>query len=383
MWKDLFHFTNREQRGILVLTALLISMIAAYYALPYLMQPKENVYPEEKEKIKKFTKLLNNREQQIQKRQQTTGNNNETPNYQELYDSLDLFRFNPNTITKNEWKKLGLNTEQIQNIANYLNSGGTFAKPDDLKKIYTLSDAQFQYLKPYIDIPKTKDTKQSHTSPPKKERSPDTLFHFDPNTLSKSQWKKLGIQDKIIETIHNYIKNGGRFYEPSDLKKIYGLDTSYYKKLKPYISIKKDTNREKKPKSPKIVELNTASQKKLINIYGIGDYYAKQIIEYRKVLGGYYTKRQLKEVDNFREKTYNQIKNKVKASQKGFEKININKQTVDELVKHPYINYYQAEQIKKLQEKHGKITEIDILKEKHIFSREKYNKIKYYIVVNK
>jgi len=43
------------------------------------------------------------------------------------------------------------------------------------------------------------------------------LFYFDPNTITGSEWKRLGLRDKTIKTIENYRIKGGRFYKPEDL----------------------------------------------------------------------------------------------------------------------------------------------------------------------
>ena len=40
------------------------------------------------------------------------------------------------------------------------------------------------------------------------------LFYFDPNTISTSDWKRLGLRDKTIKTIENYLSKGGHFYKP-------------------------------------------------------------------------------------------------------------------------------------------------------------------------
>ena len=37
------------------------------------------------------------------------------------------------------------------------------------------------------------------------------LFYFDPNTISTSDWKRLGLRDKTIKTIENYLSKGGHF----------------------------------------------------------------------------------------------------------------------------------------------------------------------------
>jgi hypothetical protein len=51
----------------------------------------------------------------------------------------------------------------------------------------------------------------------------ENLFRFDPNTLSIEGWKKLGVKEKVIQTIRHYIDKGGKFRRAEDLKRIYGL----------------------------------------------------------------------------------------------------------------------------------------------------------------
>ena len=63
------------------------------------------------------------------------------------------------------------------------------------------------------------------------------LFYFDPNVLPFEGWKKLGIREKTIGTIQNYLHKGGHFSKPEDLKKIYGIRADEYKRLEPYIRI--------------------------------------------------------------------------------------------------------------------------------------------------
>jgi competence protein ComEA len=45
-------------------------------------------------------------------------------------------------------------------------------------------------------------------------------FYFDPNTASSDDWKRLGLRDKTIHTIQNYLSKDGKFYKPKDIGKI-------------------------------------------------------------------------------------------------------------------------------------------------------------------
>ncbi len=63
------------------------------------------------------------------------------------------------------------------------------------------------------------------------------LFAFDPNTASKEQLISLGLTAKQAGNIMKYRDNGGRFAEPDDFRKMYGIRSMQYRILKPYISI--------------------------------------------------------------------------------------------------------------------------------------------------
>src|SRR6185295_7483228 len=63
------------------------------------------------------------------------------------------------------------------------------------------------------------------------------LFYFDPNTLDEGGWLKLGLKNKTIHTIQNFVSKGGHFYKPEDLKRIYGLHPDEFARLEPYVKI--------------------------------------------------------------------------------------------------------------------------------------------------
>src|SRR5436190_156422 len=61
------------------------------------------------------------------------------------------------------------------------------------------------------------------------------LFYFDPNNLDESGWRRLGVKDKTIATIQNYLSKGGKFRKPGDIDKIWGLDDETVQRLMPYV----------------------------------------------------------------------------------------------------------------------------------------------------
>jgi DNA uptake protein ComE-like DNA-binding protein len=70
--------------------------------------------------------------------------------------TVQLFEFNPNELSAEGWKKLGLRDKTVQTILHYREKGGRFRVPEDLKKIWGLSSTEANKLMPYVQIPELK-----------------------------------------------------------------------------------------------------------------------------------------------------------------------------------------------------------------------------------
>ena len=64
-----------------------------------------------------------------------------------------LSHFDPNTADSVALVTLGLRPKQAMSIVHYRNAGGRFRKKEDLKRIYTITEADYARLAPYISIP--------------------------------------------------------------------------------------------------------------------------------------------------------------------------------------------------------------------------------------
>ena len=111
-----------------------------------------------------------------------------------------------------------------------------------------------------------------------------------------------------------------------------------------------------------LVELNSADSLQRLEVYGIGSVFASRIIRYRKLLGGYYSVSQLKEVYGMREENYQTIAKFFTVDPSKINTLNINFATIQELGRHPYIGYKAAKRIYKLKDQVGKFQSADNLK---------------------
>jgi competence protein ComEA len=376
-FKDFFYFSRGEKNGIIVLLALLVILIAYPYIAETVSDSKPSINKELKKELELFT-------QSLQKTEEPSNNNRLNQYIIERYDSLKLFHFNPNTTSKENYKKLGLTEKQIKTINNYLSKGGKFYVKDDFRKIYGIRHQQYQILKPYILLPDKEyyNYGKKELAINEKVLGADSLFVFDPNDASPKELKKLGFSDKQATIIKNYLNKGGSFQSKEDLKKIYGISIEQYDKLEPYIFIKSHEN-EITPKVKKeIVELNSATISQLTAIKGIGEYSAKAIIRYRERIGGFVHLNQLLEIKSISNDRLNGFKDQLKITPSKIKKISLNFSEVEDFVAHPYLNYQQATEIVKFRSKNGPYQNIKQLLDNKILLKGSYGKIKPYLNLN-
>lgn len=123
------------------------------------------------------------------------------------------------------------------------------------------------------------------------------------------------------------------------------------------------------------IVLNTADTTILMTVPGIGPYYARQIVRYGERLGGYVSIDQLDEIDNFPldSKKYMVIDNPQP------QKLNINKLSLNELKRHPYINFYMAKAITDYRRLHGDIKSLQDLRLSKDFPPEVIERLQPYV----
>ncbi|MGH2553309.1 MAG: helix-hairpin-helix domain-containing protein [Chitinophagaceae bacterium] len=229
-------------------------------------------------------------------------------------------------------------------------------------------------------------------------KSKGELFYFDPNTLSAEGWQKLGVREKTIHTIQNYLSKGGRFKKPEDLQKIYGLFPNEYVRMAPYIKIeavnekasddKFSGNFQKDNQPPKtytsrytIIDINSSDTSAYITLPGIGSKLAARIVNFRDKLGGFYSIEQVGETFGLPDSTFLKIKQYLKLENISIRKININTTTVDELKAHPYIRWNLANPIVAYRIEHGPFSKAEDLKKVMAITEVIYEKIKPYLTI--
>jgi competence protein ComEA len=221
------------------------------------------------------------------------------------------------------------------------------------------------------------------------------LFYFDPNTLDKAGWQKLGIREKTINTIQNYLAKGGRFRQPEDISKIWGMSSYDANRLLPYIKIAQPDYAhknfdqpqfdkpvyEKKMYSPTVIDINTADTAALIALPGIGSKLSQRIISFREKLGGFFSVEQVGETFGLPDTVFQKIKSRLTLVKSEIKKINLNTATTDELKTHPYIRYSLANAIIQYRTQHGNFSSVNDIRKIMLVTDELFNKIEPYLTV--
>ena len=223
-------------------------------------------------------------------------------------------------------------------------------------------------------------------------------FAFDPNTADSTQFLKLGLQPWQVRNIYKYRAAGGIYRKPEDFAKLYGLTVKQYRELEPYIRISSDylpastlvrqeskSQREVrdsvqhhypvKIRETEHVVLNTADTTALKTVPGIGSYFARKIVQYGQRLGGYVSIDQLDEIENFPQET----KRYLVVESPDPHKLNVNQLSLDELKRHPYINFFQAKAITDYRRLHGPIKSLQDLRLSKDFPPEAIERLAPYV----
>mgnify|MGYP003576540891 CR=1 FL=1 len=210
------------------------------------------------------------------------------------------------------------------------------------------------------------------------------LFPFDPNHLSENGWRRLGVPDKVIRTIFNYLNKGGQFRKPEDIARIYGMRAPDVKRLSPWVRIvtrpgfvreNKKMNDDAKAfrkavlsdssfpalvttspirrKKYAYIDINTADTSAGMSFPGIGSRLAFRIVQYRDKLGGFHSTEQVGETWALPDSTFQKIKPWLQCNTGIFRKLLINTACLEELCQHPYLRWQLANVIVQYRQQHG------------------------------
>ena len=128
-----------------------------------------------------------------------------------------------------------------------------------------------------------------------------------------------------------------------------------------------------------LLEINTCDSASLEALPGIGPVLSVRIIKFRKLLGGFASVDQLREVYGLSEEVYNIISSRVYADSTAVIKININSAEYKGLIRLPYFESYEVNAILKYRKLQGSIKNMDEMIDNKLIAKEKAGKIRPYL----
>ena len=227
---------------------------------------------------------------------------------------------------------------------------------------------------------------------------PFETFPFDPNTADSTTLLRLGLSPWQVRNIYRYRAKHGRYHKLEDFKRLRGLTNEQWERLNPFIRIAREYQYvEPAPSSvpfPKegekeldnlntsgtdsskalpqrgsgegvlqkirlgqTIDINTADTTQLKMIPGIASKRAARIVAYRNRLGGFVSAEQAMEAVELPDSVLRYMT----VTPQPVRKININKLSVQRLMNHPYLNFYQAKAIIEYRRNKGDLHSIEEL----------------------
>jgi competence ComEA-like helix-hairpin-helix protein len=303
-----------------------------------------------------------------------------------------LFYFNPNTADARAFQALGLPERTIKGILNYRAKGGQFRQPDDFSKIYALSETDFERLRPWIRLETAPAPDREMAAP-----APLNMQPFDPNTADAAALAGLGLPAKTVAGWLNYRAKGGQFRCKNDVKRLYNLAETDFQRLYPWMTLPECSATPnvaqagfgaggkavpvRQQFAVQSVDLNAADLEDLVRLPGVGEGWARRILNWRDKLGGFSTVAQVAETRSLPDSVFQKIKPYLAVHATDFKRISINNATWDELNDHPYIEAKQARWIVAFREQHGKYQNVEALLQIPELRREWLEKVRPYLAV--
>src|SRR5258706_639823 len=276
-WKDVFTFSAGEKRGIYVLLIIILILAGAIWFYRYYPSalPKEDYSAFEKE-VDEFLAAQAQHDSLKPSAQVTE------KDFSPKKSSIIYFDFDPNNISAERWKQLGLNNGQIRAINNYQSKGGKFRKKEDFKKMYVISENDYARLEPYIKI-----KEQQHDTTKYGEKKSFTLvtthpaIHIDIGIADTVELLAVkGIGPSRARGIFKYRQLLGGYYSVNQLREVYGIDSAAYAEIAEQGFIKDVSNISK-------ININTATSEQMSKHPYIRKKLAEIIVRYRNQNGNY------------------------------------------------------------------------------------------------
>ena len=292
------------------------------------------------------------------------------------------FPFNPNTITQDSLQILGFSRRQAASIIKYRTKGGKFRVKKDFAKMYVVDSAKYAALEPFILLPdRLPERKTVHKKALPSTNSADksNSAHEKGVLNANSAAERRNVTNKT-KNVTNGEENARIVTEAAD-----SVTKAHQTPAPQPAPVSKYGTRL--PKEKYVCNLNTADSAALVQLYGIGGYYARKILQYRERLGGSFVDtRQLLEIEGFTQERFEKIKGNVVVLAEDVKGFSLLKASREELERHPYIGPYAARGVETYLRLKGKgnftsdMQLLEALVKERVISAQNADKLKEYLL---
>lgn len=358
-------FSEQEIRGLL----LFLPLAAIAVAVLTWVQPRHD--PE-------VTRAL---EAQAEAREAAEAGRN--PFAPEEPRRLELQPFDPNAVTYEALRAMGLTPHEAAGLIRYRTAGKVFRIPEDVAECYTISDSLYAVLKPYITIGpayrlEPRERQEYRPLRPSDAAERLALEPFRIDTVGVAYLRATGLLTKRQAEVFVRWRDLHGIRDREELLECYMVDDSLAARLDPYIIY---PERVPHPVEEPI-ELNRADSAELCRVVGIGATTAGRIVAYREALGGFVRVEQLAEVKGITEANYEKILKQIWCDSCEIQKIDINFVAPKALEGHPYIGRSALRRLVKTRQLKGGWRTAEEMIEDRIFTREEAARVAPYLVFN-
>jgi len=283
-WRDYFYFTRPERYGITVLIIIIVIVLLYPYLHKNLFPPKEINLDDAIAKVEKYQQLID--EHRAAQAYLESNKNKTEETFTNFKARLKLVRFNPNTLTREEYLEMGLPQRVANNIKAFLNAGGTFRYKEDFQRLYSVNNELYHVIEPYIDLPARpvrelagRNDGTGNIGVNEQTASRPNLI-VELNTADTTELQKIrGIGPAFSRRIIAYRELLGGYSSVGQLMEVFGMDSTRFNQISPYFSVDSPITRK--------ININDADFTTLVRHPYIDRNQANSIIRIREQHGPY------------------------------------------------------------------------------------------------
>jgi DNA uptake protein ComE-like DNA-binding protein len=266
--KSYLSITKKEWNGLVILVILIVLILAAPYVHQFFR--KDNTI-----NSKDFDKAI---AQLSRVREQSGGQDIKRLSDEKIPHPV-MFPFDPNGLSIAQWEQLGLSERQAAVIKHYEANGGKFHNKNDVKKMYSLADSDYQKLEPYINI-----SQAEYAS--RKLSAGETIELNNADSAKLTEIR--GIGPAFAIRIFRYKERLGGYCYKEQLKEVYGIDSAKYAEIEDQVSVN-NTLIDK-------IKINTISFNQLRVFPYLSYNQVNAIVQYRVQHGHYHSITDMKNI---------------------------------------------------------------------------------------